>query len=62
MKQILLIEDNTAVRENTAELLELADYKMLVAANGKDGVGVFCHQHELKFRLLPHHHRDDVYC
>jgi CheY-like chemotaxis protein len=23
MKQILLIEDNTAVRENTAELLEL---------------------------------------
>ena len=38
MKQILLIEDNTAVRENTAELLELANYKMLVAANGKVGV------------------------
>jgi DNA-binding response OmpR family regulator len=38
MKQILLIEDNTAVRENTAELLELANYKMLVAANGKIGV------------------------
>ena len=38
MKQILLIEDNKAVRENTAELLELANYKMLVAANGKIGV------------------------
>ena len=38
MKQILLIEDNAAVRENTAELLQLADYKMLVAANGKVGV------------------------
>lgn len=38
MKQILLIEDNKAVRENTAELLELANYKMLVAANGKVGV------------------------
>jgi CRP/FNR family cyclic AMP-dependent transcriptional regulator len=40
MKQILLIEDNTAVRENTAELLELANYKMLVAANGKVGVAL----------------------
>jgi CRP/FNR family cyclic AMP-dependent transcriptional regulator len=38
MKQILLIEDNQVVRENTAELLELANYKMLVAANGKVGV------------------------
>ncbi|MEO6071206.1 MAG: response regulator [Chitinophagaceae bacterium] len=38
MKQILLIEDNKAVRENTAELLELANYKMLVAPNGKMGV------------------------
>jgi CRP/FNR family cyclic AMP-dependent transcriptional regulator len=38
MKQILLIEDNKAVRENTAEILELANYKMLVAANGKVGV------------------------
>lgn len=38
MNQILLIEDNIAVRENTAELLELANYKMLVAANGKVGV------------------------
>jgi CRP/FNR family cyclic AMP-dependent transcriptional regulator len=38
MKQILLIEDNQVLRENTAELLELANYKMLVAANGKVGV------------------------
>ena len=38
MKQILIIEDNKEVRENTAEILELASYKALVAANGKIGV------------------------
>jgi DNA-binding response OmpR family regulator len=38
MKTILLIEDNTEVRENTAEILELADYKVLTAPNGKIGV------------------------
>lgn len=37
-KHILLIEDDTTVRENTAELLELADYKVTTAANGKIGV------------------------
>ena len=35
---ILVIDDNTALRENTAEILELAGYKTLVAANGKQGV------------------------
>ena len=35
---ILLIEDNFEVRENTAELLELADYDVVTAANGKKGV------------------------
>lgn len=38
MKQILLIEDNNEVRENTAEILELAGYKVQTAENGKLGV------------------------
>ena len=38
MKKILLIEDNTDVRENTAEILELAKYNVITAENGKIGV------------------------
>lgn len=38
MKTILLIEDNREVRENTAEILELSNYKVLVAEHGKQGV------------------------
>ena len=38
MKNILLIEDNMELRENTAEILELANYKVATAANGKTGV------------------------
>ncbi|NLP58677.1 response regulator [Lutibacter sp. B1] len=38
MKTILLIEDDTVVRENIAELLELANYKVFTASNGKIGV------------------------
>lgn len=38
MKKILLIEDNEAMRENTAEMLELANYNVVTAANGKIGV------------------------
>lgn len=37
-KKILLIEDNKDVRENTAEILELAGYKALTAPDGKEGV------------------------
>lgn len=37
-KRILLIEDNNDIRENTAEILELAGYKMFTAENGKIGV------------------------
>ncbi|MGL1886845.1 MAG: response regulator [Reichenbachiella sp.] len=40
MKNILLIEDNEGVRENTAEILELAGYKMITACNGKEGVEI----------------------
>jgi DNA-binding response OmpR family regulator len=38
MKHILLIEDNKEVRENTAEILELAGFKVSTAADGKKGV------------------------
>ncbi|MGV3557293.1 response regulator [Larkinella arboricola] len=38
MKIILLIEDNPDIRENTAEILELANYRVLTAENGKIGV------------------------
>lgn len=38
MKKILLIEDNQNIRENTAEILELANYKVYTAENGKVGV------------------------
>ena len=38
MKTILLIEDNDPIRENTAEILELAGYAVLTAHNGKLGV------------------------
>ena len=40
MKTILIIEDNEDVRENTAEILELANYKVLQAENGKIGVEI----------------------
>lgn len=35
---ILLIEDNDELRDNTAEILELANYKVTTAENGKIGV------------------------
>ena len=38
MKKILLIEDNIDVRENTAEILILANYEVITAKNGKEGV------------------------
>ncbi|SRX55158.1 response regulator [Aequorivita sp. CIP111184] len=38
MKTILLIEDDSALRENTAELLELSGFKVFTAPNGKIGI------------------------
>ena len=38
MRKVLLIEDNTEIRENTAEILELAGYSVFTAQNGKVGV------------------------
>lgn len=40
MKAILVIEDNNEIRENTAEMLELANYKVYTAANGKEGITI----------------------
>ena len=44
--RILIIEDNIDIRESTAEILELADYEVMQAKNGKIGV-------ELATSLLP---------
>ncbi|MBB4120052.1 CheY-like chemotaxis protein [Mesonia hippocampi] len=38
MKTILLIEDDIALRENTAELIELSGYKVITATNGQEGI------------------------
>ena len=38
MKKILVIEDNSDVRENLAEILELSNFEVLTAENGKIGV------------------------
>jgi CRP-like cAMP-binding protein/ActR/RegA family two-component response regulator len=38
MKKILLIEDNDDIRNNTAEILELSNYNVITAENGKVGV------------------------
>ena len=38
MRKILLIEDNDDIRNNTAEILELSNYEVIVAENGKTGV------------------------
>jgi len=40
MKKILIIEDNQDVRENTADILELANYEVYTAENGKKGVQI----------------------
>src|SRR5688572_18247575 len=40
VKTILVIDDNNDLRENTAEILDLAGYRTLTAANGKQGVDV----------------------
>lgn len=37
MTKILLVEDNNEIRENTSEILEMANYQVVTAANGKEG-------------------------
>lgn len=38
MKTVLLIEDNTDIRENTCELLELEGYNVVAADSGETGL------------------------
>ncbi|HVW99167.1 MAG TPA: response regulator [Candidatus Babeliaceae bacterium] len=45
MKKILVMEDNELIRENIAEMLELANYKTFTAENGKAGVELALSQH-----------------
>jgi CRP-like cAMP-binding protein/FixJ family two-component response regulator len=40
MKTVLIIEDDQALRENTAEILELSHYKVITASNGLIGVAM----------------------
>ncbi|UZR93351.1 response regulator [Chondrinema litorale] len=51
MKKILIIEDNNDVRENIEEILELANFEVLAAENGKVGV-----------TLAQHHKPDLIIC
>ena len=39
-KTILIIEDNKDMRDNVAEILMLANYKVLTAENGKVGIDI----------------------
>ncbi|MCB9224483.1 MAG: response regulator [Crocinitomicaceae bacterium] len=38
MKKILVIEDNEEIRDNTSEVLELHDYEVISAPDGRDGI------------------------
>jgi CRP/FNR family transcriptional regulator, cyclic AMP receptor protein len=38
--KILIVEDNVAILENTTELLELSNYKVVGASNGRDGLTI----------------------
>lgn len=40
MKSVLVIDDNQDIRENTAEIMELAGYKTFTAENGKKGIEI----------------------
>lgn len=42
---ILIIEDNDDIRESTTEILELANYQVLTADNGKSGVEIAVKNH-----------------
>ncbi len=37
-QKILLVEDNGDIRDNTCEMLELWNYRVFTACNGKDGL------------------------
>ena len=45
MQKILVIEDNLDVRENIVEILELSNYEVVEAPNGKEGVKAAKNEH-----------------
>ncbi|CAL1519846.1 response regulator [Chitinophaga sp. MM2321] len=45
MEKILLIEDNEDILDNLSEILELADYEVLTAVNGIEGVTMALEHH-----------------
>lgn len=45
MKRILIIEDNSDIRENIAEILELAGYECITAGDGKKGIEIAQKEH-----------------
>ena len=44
MKKILVIDDNAGIRENMEEILELANYKVFSAEDGKTGIEIALHE------------------
>ncbi len=42
--KILLVDDNEPIRENTAELLEMSDYTVQTACNGKEALAAALQQ------------------
>jgi CheY-like chemotaxis protein len=59
---ILLVEDNGPIRENTTELLQLADYTVLTASNGLEGLDIALAQNpdlilcDIKMPLMDGYH------
>ena len=51
MNKVLVIEDDDAIRENTAELLAIGNYSVITAENGRTG-----------FEQAKKHHPDVVLC
>lgn len=45
MKTILIVEDNEIMLQNTAEILELSNYEVLLAKNGQIGLEVAKDKH-----------------
>lgn len=40
MKRVLLVEDSDMIRENLIEILELAQYTVLIASNGAEAIDI----------------------
>ena len=45
MQTILVVEDNKELRENTAELLQLAGFNVITSTNGEEGLQLAIEQH-----------------